>query len=68
MAPLPKRKYPQSRQGMRRSHMARVIPSMVDCPQCHSLKLSHEVCKVCGSYAGKEVIAVKSPKTKKKKE
>jgi large subunit ribosomal protein L32 len=68
MAPLPKRKYTKSSQGKRRSHLARVIPAMVECTQCHSPKLSHEVCKVCGSYAGKEVIAIKSAKAKKKKE
>jgi len=68
MAPLPKRKYAKARQGKRRSHLARVEPSLVECPQCHSPKLSHQVCKVCGSYAGNEVIAVKNPKAKKKKE
>ena len=61
MPPLPKRKYPHSRQGKRRSHLSRVIPNLVACPQCHSLKLSHHVCPTCGSYGGREIIKVKTP-------
>ncbi len=68
MAPLPKRKYAKARQGKRRSHLARKQPVLVDCPQCHSPKLSHHVCPVCGSYSGREVITIKSPKSSKKKE
>jgi large subunit ribosomal protein L32 len=67
MAPLPKRKYAKARQGKRRSHLARTAPALIDCPQCHSPKLSHRVCTVCGSYNGKEIITVKSPKNTKKK-
>jgi large subunit ribosomal protein L32 len=61
---LPKKKYPKSRQGKRRSHMALSAPAMVDCPQCHSLKISHHVCPTCGTYNGREVIEIKSPKKK----
>lgn len=61
---LPKKKYPKSRQGKRRSHMAATAPAVVDCPQCHSPKLPHHVCKTCGSYAGREVIEIKAPKKK----
>jgi large subunit ribosomal protein L32 len=61
---LPKKKYPKSRQGKRRSHMALSAPAMVDCPQCHSLKSSHHVCPTCGTYNGREVIEIKSPKKK----
>lgn len=59
---LPKKKYAKARQGKRRSHLALRIPTLVDCPQCHSLKLPHHVCLTCGSYAGREVIEIKSPK------
>ncbi|HEX75153.1 MAG TPA: 50S ribosomal protein L32 [Dehalococcoidia bacterium] len=61
---LPKRKYAKARQGKRRSHLALSIPTLVDCPQCHSPKLAHHVCPTCGSYAGREVIEIKSPKKK----
>jgi large subunit ribosomal protein L32 len=64
MAPLPKRKYAKARQGKRRSHLSSSSPTMIDCPQCHSPKLSHHVCPTCGSYNGREVIAIKSSKKK----
>ncbi len=61
---LPKRKYVKSRQGKRRSHLALSVPALVDCPQCHSPKLPHHVCPSCGSYAGRDVIEIKSSKKK----
>ncbi len=64
MGPLPKHKYPKARQGDRRSHLGLKVTSLVDCPQCHSPKLPHRVCPTCGSYAGREVITIKSPKKK----
>ncbi|MEG0386539.1 MAG: 50S ribosomal protein L32, partial [Solibacillus sp.] len=27
------------------------------CPNCGEAKLSHHVCKACGQYKGKEVVA-----------
>ena len=59
---LPKRKYVKSRQGKRRSHLALIIPNLVDCPQCHAPKLPHHVCPTCGTYGGREVIEIKTPK------
>lgn len=64
MGPLPKRKYAKARQGDRRAHLGLTVPALVDCPQCHNPKLPHHVCPTCGSYAGKEVITIKSPKKK----
>jgi large subunit ribosomal protein L32 len=64
MGALPKRKYAKARQGKRRAHLGMVVPSLEYCPQCHSPKLSHHVCPTCGSYAGREVIEIKSPKKK----
>ncbi|MBI2854198.1 MAG: 50S ribosomal protein L32 [Chloroflexi bacterium] len=65
MAPLPKKKYPKSRQGKRRSHLNAERPPTSYCPQCHSPKLNHHVCPTCGTYDGREVIKIK---TKKKAE
>jgi large subunit ribosomal protein L32 len=65
MAPLPKRKYAKARQGKRRAHLGIVPPAVVECPQCHSPKLPHTVCHTCGSYNGRDVIQIKSPKPKK---
>ena len=64
MGALPKRKYAKARRGKRRSHFG-LNPLRLDyCPQCHSPKLPHHVCPTCGSYAGREVIEVKTPKKK----
>jgi large subunit ribosomal protein L32 len=65
MAPLPKRKYAKARQGQRRAHLGLTQPVVIECPQCHSPKLSHRACPTCGSYAGREVIQIKTPKPKK---
>ena len=32
-------------------------PGIHECPQCHSAKLPHRVCRTCGYYAGREVVA-----------
>jgi large subunit ribosomal protein L32 len=65
MGPLPKRKYAKARRGERRNHIAVLAPTTESCPQCHSPKLAHHVCPTCGSYGGREVLTVKSPKEKK---
>jgi large subunit ribosomal protein L32 len=67
MAPLPKKKYPKARQGKRRSHLAKSAAALMDCPRCHSPKLSHQVCPSCGTYDDREVLEIKSPTKKKKK-
>ena len=64
MGALPKRKYAKARQGKRRTHFRLILPRLDYCPQCHSLKLSHHACPTCGSYGGREVIKVESPKKK----
>ncbi len=64
MGPLPKKKYAKARQGLRRSHLGLKPAGMDFCPQCHSPKLSHHVCLTCGSYNGRQVIEIKSPKEK----
>ncbi|MGH9389101.1 MAG: 50S ribosomal protein L32 [Vicinamibacteria bacterium] len=55
---LPKRKTSRSRRGKRRSHHKLSVPSLSVCPQCHEPKLPHRVCPNCGSYKGREVVAV----------
>jgi large subunit ribosomal protein L32 len=66
MTPLPKKKYPKSRQGKRRSHMAKSAAATIECSRCHSIKLSHTVCGTCGTYDGREVIEIKTAQKKKK--
>jgi large subunit ribosomal protein L32 len=62
MGALPKRKYAKARQGKRRSHQAVKPPAIEYCPQCHSPKLPHHACPVCGSYSGREAVNIKSSK------
>ena len=60
MTPLPKRKYPKSRQGKRRSHLAMRMPHVVECPNCQSPRLAHRACPICGTYRGREVLALEA--------
>lgn len=55
---VPKRKTSKSRRDKRRANFKLSVPGLVACPQCGELKLPHRVCKACGSYNGREVIAV----------
>ena len=66
MTPLPKRRYPKARRGDRRSHLALALPSIVECPQCHSKMLSHRVCPTCGKYKGRQVISMEASKKQEK--
>jgi large subunit ribosomal protein L32 len=61
MSPLPKKKYPKARQRQRRGHIVLSLPHLVTCPQCHSPRLPHHVCPVCGSYRGRDVLQVEEP-------
>lgn len=54
---VPKRRQSKSRTNKRRSQWLKTgSPQLVECPQCHELKLPHRVCPACGYYKGKKVI------------
>lgn len=53
---VPKRKTSKQRKNKRRTHFKLSAPGLVACPQCHSLKMAHRVCKECGYYDGKEIV------------
>lgn len=53
---VPKQKQSHSRTNKRRSTHKITPPSLRACPQCHSPRLPHRVCPVCGTYAGREVV------------
>lgn len=56
---VPKRKWSKRRSRTQRSANWKLsAPNLVECPQCHELTLSHHVCKNCGHYDGKEIIAM----------
>ncbi|MDD5486051.1 MAG: 50S ribosomal protein L32 [Dehalococcoidales bacterium] len=65
MGALPKRKISKARRDARRSHIQTAkTPTLVECDQCHSMRLPHITCPTCGTYRGREVIEVKQPKSK----
>ncbi len=65
MPPLPKRKFSHGRTHRRRAHDALTLPNLVECPQCKTPRLSHQVCPNCGYYKGVEVVE-QDKDTKKK--
>ena len=54
---VPKRKMSKARRDSRRANWKLTVPGMVECPQCHEMKMPHRVCTECGYYNGKQVIA-----------
>ncbi len=54
---VPQRRTSKTRKRKRRTHKKLNAPGMVVCPNCGEMKLSHRVCKSCGHYKGREVIA-----------
>lgn len=56
----PKRKWSKARTSRHRSNWKLAIPSLVECPQCHTKKMPHKVCKTCGYYDGKEIVKMES--------
>lgn len=46
----------KSKKRMRRAHLKLKVPGLVICPNCGEYKLSHRVCKSCGTYKGEQVI------------
>ena len=54
---VPKKKVSRRRGRNRRAGSFKLtLPGMMECPQCHKMKLAHRVCKNCGYYDGKEVV------------
>lgn len=63
---VPKRRWSKARTGKRRANWKLSAPTLVDCPQCHELKMPHRVCGKCGYYKGKAVIEVVKDKKRKR--
>jgi large subunit ribosomal protein L32 len=54
---VPKIKVSKQRKRKRRTHFKLHAPAMTVCPNCGEVTLSHQVCKACGFYKGREVIS-----------
>jgi len=65
----PKKRHSNSRQGKRRgAHWKLTPPNLSICPQCGAATLPHHACLKCGTYKGRQVIAIETKKGKKGKE
>ncbi|HUB35498.1 MAG TPA: 50S ribosomal protein L32 [Solirubrobacteraceae bacterium] len=54
---VPKKKQSHSRTNKRRANHRVGVPAVEACPRCHSPRRPHRVCPVCGTYAGREILA-----------
>jgi len=58
---VPKQKQSHSRTNKRRSQHKIAPMARHECPHCHEPKLPHRVCRNCGYYKGREVVAQPVP-------
>ena len=59
MSICPKGKISKARRNKRRAaNFKMTAPALVKCSKCGELMVPHRVCKNCGSYNKKEIIAV----------
>ncbi len=59
---VPKRKVSKQRGNTRFANWKLSPMNLSECPQCHELKKSHEVCPKCGYYKGQPVVVAKEAK------
>ncbi len=55
---VPKRRMSRSNTRSRRSQWKASAPTLVACPRCRQMKLPHVACPTCGTYNGRQVVAV----------
>lgn len=59
---VPKRRASRQRRNKRKSANWKIAaPTMMECPQCHTMKLAHRLCGTCGYYNGRQVIDTEKP-------
>ena len=60
---VPKSKVSSARRDKRRgSNWTLKAPALVTCSKCGEMHLPHRACKHCGTYNGREVLAVEEEK------
>ena len=59
---VPKSKISKQRGNTRFANWKLAPLNLSECPRCHELKKSHEVCPKCGYYDGKPVVTTKEDK------
>ena len=66
--PVPKRKTSKARRDQRQSCKFIRPQSIAGCSNCESPNLPHQVCKDCGFYKGRKVLATKIERALKRGE
>lgn len=61
----PKKRHSRQRKGKRRASIRLSLPKLSYCANCGATILPHTVCKECGYYKGREIIAKKKDKKEK---
>ncbi|NJP05188.1 MAG: 50S ribosomal protein L32 [Chloroflexaceae bacterium] len=59
MGAVPKHRVSRHQRGNRRRHQRLKAPNIVICPNCGAFMQAHRVCRACGVYRGRQVIAQK---------
>ncbi len=60
MGATPKQRISRKHRRDRRSHDALKPVQLVECPNCHALRMPHRVCPTCGTYRGRQVLQLKT--------
>ena len=58
MSICPKNKHSKARRDSRRANWKMSAPALVKCSKCGALTMPHRVCKACGTYNKREIIAM----------
>jgi len=58
---VPKQRQSHARTNKRRSSHTITPPRLASCPRCGAARLPHRVCRSCGTYAGREIVAPTPP-------
>lgn len=61
---VPKRKVSKSKGRSRIANWKAGKVTLAECPKCHELKATHQVCPNCGYYDGELVVAKEDKKAK----
>ncbi len=60
---LPKRRFSRSRRDKRRSQQhVPGVSTLTTCPQWGASIVAHHLCAQCGTYRGRQVLAIKAEK------
>ena len=60
----PKKRMSPVRSANRRRQIGLDLPATSVCPNCRSLMVKHQTCRVCGQYKGREVVSATSSTVK----